>query len=291
VLLYTTPQGDPSVASLKRGLAELGYVEGRNIAIEYRFAERRPERLPGLARELADLRPDIIVAMGGDVAPFASAATKDIPIVFASSSDPVQGGLAASVRRPGSNATGVTFLLDDLAAKRLALFKEAAPQIVSVGFFWNPDHLDNEFAGAARAAEALGIGLHRFDVRSSAELAPALQAASTARVDALYVVSSRLMVANIPGFVGFAAKSGAPLVGGWGAWAQAGALLSYGPNVNEMVARTAIFVDRILKGAKPAELPIEQPTRFDLIVNLKTAKSLGLKISEAFLLRADEVIE
>jgi putative ABC transport system substrate-binding protein len=291
VLLYTSPQGDPSLESLKRGLAELSYVDGRSVAIEYRSAERRPERLPGLARELAALKPDVIVALGGDVAPFAKAATQDIPIVFASSSDPVQGGLAASLGRPGGNATGVTFLLDDLAAKRLELFKEAAPQIASVAFFANPDHLDNEHDAAKRAAQALGIGLQGYDVRNSAELPAALKAAADARCDALYVVSSRLMVANIPAFVDFAAKSGAPLVGGWGAWAKAGALMSYGPNVNDLVARAAAHVDKILKGAKAAELPIEQPTKFDLVVNLKAAKTLGLKISEGFLLRADEVIE
>src|SRR5262245_10603031 len=253
ILLYSSPEGDPSVQSVKRGLSQLGYVEGRSIAIEYRFAERRPERLPGLARELAALKPDVIVALGGDVAPFAKDATKDIPIVFAISSDPVQGGVTASLARPGGNATGVTFLLDALAAKRLALFKEAAPQIASIAFFSNPDHLDNELVAAGRAAEALGIGLRGFDARNTAELPAALQAAADAHCDAFYVVSSRLMVANIPAFVVSAAKNGVPLVGGWGAWAKAGGLLSYGPNIDDMIARCAVHVDKILKGANPAE--------------------------------------
>jgi len=291
VLLYDTPQGDPNIESFRRGMRELGYIDGQNIAFEYRYAEGRPERLPELAADLARLKPDVIFALGGDVAPFASKATQTIPIVFSVSTDPVRGGLVTSLARPGGNATGVTFLLDDLASKRLELLKEAAPRVSQVAFLFNPDHIDNELREAERAAAVLGVKLHHTEVRGAGDLDGAFDAATRAGVDALYVVSSRHTVANIARIVDFAAKNRLPLAGGWGAWTQAGGLISYGPNVDEMVRLSATYVNKILKGAKPAELPVQQPTRFELLVNLKTAKALGLAIPESFLLRADKVIE
>jgi putative ABC transport system substrate-binding protein len=291
VLLYSTPQADPQMESVRSGLRDLGYVEGRNLVVSYRYAEGKSERLPELAAELANLKPDVLLAIGGDVAPILVKATQIIPIVFAISADPVQLGLVASLARPGGNATGVTFLQDELASKRLELLKEAAPRISRVAFLWNPDHLDNEPREAQRAALSLNVQLQPVEVRGSADFEGAFRAATEAGADALYVVSSRHTVLNIPRIVDFAAKNRLPLAGGWGAWAKAGGLLSYGPNVNDMARRAADYVDKILKGAKPADLPAQQPTKFELVINLKTAKALGLTVPPVLLTSADAVIE
>jgi ABC-type uncharacterized transport system substrate-binding protein len=168
VLLYSTPQADAQMEAVRRGLRELDYVEGRNLVISYRYAEGNPERLPGLAVDLVQEKPDVLLAMGGDVAPHVVKATQTIPIVFVTSSDPVQHGLVVSLARPAGNATGVTFLLDDLASKRLELFKEAVPRVSRVAFLWNPDHLDNELREAQRAAQNLGVRLQLVEMRSPA---------------------------------------------------------------------------------------------------------------------------
>ena len=291
ILIFSNPQTDPNTESFRRGMRDLGYVEGRNFEIEYRSAEGKPERFAELSAELVQLKPEVLFALGGDVTPSLSKATQTIPIVYAMSADPVKLGLAASLARPGGNATGVTFLSDELAAKRLEILKEAAPRISRVAFVWNPDHADNELDGARRAAAAHAIELQSLEVRGAGDLDRAFAAATQAGVDAVYVVSSRHTVANLRRIVDFATTNRLPLAGGWGTWAQAGGLISYGPNVDGMIRGAASYVDKILKGAKPGELPIQQPTRFELLVNLKTAKALGLTIPEAFLLRADKVIE
>jgi putative tryptophan/tyrosine transport system substrate-binding protein len=291
VLLYSTPQADPQMESVRTGLRDLGYVEGRNLVVLYRYAEGKSERLPELAAELANLKPDVLLALGGDVAPVMVKATQIIPIVFASSADPVQLGLVASLARPGGNATGVTLLQDQLASKRLELLKEAAPRISRVAFLWNPDHPDNERRETQRAAMSLNVQLQPLEVRGASDFEGAFRAATEAGADALYVVSSRHTALNISRIVDFAMKNRLPLAGGWGGWAKAGGLLSYGPNANDMARRAAGYVDKILKGAKPADLPTQQPTTFELVINLKTAKALGLTISESFLSRADELIE
>lgn len=291
VLLYSSPKEDPQAKSLQEGLRDLGYIDGQNISVEYRFAEGKPERLAGLAADLVRLKPDVVFPIGGDVAPFLRDATHTIPIVFVMSADPLQLGLVASLARPGGNATGFTFLQDELASKRLALLKEAAPRISSVAFLSNPDHPDNELRVAQRTATALGVDLQPIEMRGPGDLEGALQAITQARADALYVVASRQTVASIPRIVDFVTKNELPLAGGWGAWTQAGGLLSYGPNVGEVVRNAASYVDKIFKGAKPADLPVQQPTRFELLINLRTAKTLGLTISESLLLRADKVIE
>jgi ABC-type uncharacterized transport system substrate-binding protein len=291
VLLYTNPEIDPNIEAVRRGLRDLGYIEGRNLAIEYRYAEGRPERLPLLAVELAQSKPDVILALGGDVAPWAKKATQSIPLVFSVSDDPVRSGLVATLGRPGGNATGVTFILDELASKRLELFKEAAPRISRVAFLWNPNHPDNEYGIAEQAARKIGVELRPVEMRGPDDLQGALHTVIEVHADALYVVSSRHTITHIPSIAGFAAKSRLPLAAGFGAWAKAGGLLSYGPDVDDMVRRTASYVDRILKGAKPADLPVQQPARFNLVINTTVAKALGLNIPESFLLRADEVIE
>jgi putative ABC transport system substrate-binding protein len=291
VLLYSNPTADPQMPAVLRGLGDLGYVEGRNIVLAYRYAEGRAERLPGLAVELMRLKPDVVLAMGGDVAPIARKAMQTIPIVFVSSADPVQLGLVASLPRPVGNATGVTLLQDELASKRLELLKEAAPRISKVAFLWNPDHPDNEQRDAQRAAEALGVRLHLIAIRGTSDLDEGFRVVGDVGADALYVVSSRHTVLNIGRIVNFASRSRLPLAGGWGTWAKAGGLLSYGPDADDMARRAAAYIDKILKGAKPADLPVEQPTKFELVINLKTAKVLGLEIPPTLLARADEVIE
>jgi len=291
VLLYSNPQSDPQMASIRLGLSELGYVEGRNIAIEYRYAQGQVDRLPSLAAELVQLRPNVILAIGGYVAPIAKRFNQTIPLVFVSSADPEQLGLGASLSRPGGNATGVTLLQDALASKRLELLREAAPQISRVAFLWNPNHPDNEQREAQRAAQALGVQLHLVEVRSSDDFESAFRAANNAGIDSLYVVSSRQTVLNIKRIVEFAAQNRLPLAGGWGAWAKEGGLFSYGPDGVNMARRAANYIDRILKGAKPADLPVEQPAKFELIINLKTAKALGLTVPHSLLSRADELID
>jgi ABC-type uncharacterized transport system substrate-binding protein len=290
VLLFSTPQTDPQLEAIRRRLRELGYVEGQNLAIDYRYAEGKRERLPDLAADLVRANPNVLFSVGGDVTSVAVKATQSIPLVFISSADPVQLGFVAGLARPGGNATGVTLLLDELASKRLELFKEAAPGISRVAFVWNPDHVDNELHEAEHAAGRLGIELQRLPVRGPADFEPAFAAAAN-RVDAVYAVSSRLIVRNIDSIVHFAARNRVPLAGGWGAWAQQGALLSYGPNVEEMVERATTYVDRIFKGAKAADLPVQQPAKFELVLNVKIAKALGIEMPPTLLARADEVIE
>jgi putative tryptophan/tyrosine transport system substrate-binding protein len=291
VLLYSNPTADPQMSAVLRGLGDLGYVEGRNINIAYRYAEGNAERLPDLAADLVRLKPDVILAIGGDVAPIAKKATSSIPIVFVSSADPQQLGLVASLARPSGNATGVTLVQDELASKRLELLKEAVPRISDVAFIWNPDHPDNEQPEAQRAAQALGVRLHPIAVRGTNDFDAGFRAANAVRADSLYVVSSRHTALNIPRIVDFATRTRLPLAGGWGSWAKQGGLLSYGPDIGIMARRGAVYIDKILRGAKPADLPVEQPTKFELVINLKTAKALGLEIPPTLLARADEVIE
>jgi putative ABC transport system substrate-binding protein len=291
VLLYGTPQAEAQVERVRSGLRDLGYIEGRNLVISYSYAEGKPERLPDLAAALVREQPDLLLALGGDVAPHAAKATSTIPIVFVSSADPVQLGLAASLARPAGNATGVTLLQDDLASKRLELLKEAVPRVSRVAFLWNPDHPDNELREAQRAAQSFDVRLQLVEMRGSGDLENAFRAVTQAGCDGLYVVSSRHTALNTPKIVDFALKNRIPLAGGWGAWARAGGLLSYGPNVNDMYGHAIDYMDKILKGAKPADLPIQQPTKFELIINAKAGKMIGIDVPPILLARADEVIE
>jgi putative ABC transport system substrate-binding protein len=207
------------------------------------------------------------------------------------SADPVQLGIARSMAKPGGNATGVTLLSDELAAKRLETFKEVAPRIARVALVRDPSHSDNELPIAERAAKALKLELLPVEIHDPAELERKLETAKEAGIDSLYVVSSRHTDANAPRIVEFANRQRLPLVAGWGEWVQAGGLISYGPNVGEMIRQASRYLEPVLKGANPGDLPVQQPTKFELFVNLKTAKALGLEIPESFLLRADKVIE
>jgi putative tryptophan/tyrosine transport system substrate-binding protein len=222
VLLFSSPEADPQMKAVHVRLRELGYVEGQNLIVIYRYAEGKYERLPELAAELVGEKPDLVLALGGDVAPYAAKASSTTPIVFVSSADPVQLGLAASLARPARNATGVTLLLDDTASKRLELLKEVVPRVQRTAFLWNREHPDNELPEAQRAAPALNMQLQPVEMRGSSELESALRTLGDARPDALYVVSSRHTVLNIPRIVDFAKTNRLPLAGGWGAWARAG---------------------------------------------------------------------
>jgi putative ABC transport system substrate-binding protein len=291
VLLFSDPGSDPQMRAFREGLREHGYVEGQNLTVEYRYAEGRPERLPELAVDLVRARPDVIFTIGGDVAPFLRDATRTIPIVIVTSADPVRGRLVASVASPGGNITGVTLLSSDLAAKRLHLLKEAAPKVSRVGVVWNPEHADDEYRETETAARALGVEVLSLEGRDPGQIDGALQSATASRADGLFIVSSRATVRSRDRIVELAGRRRLPLAGGWGLWAETGALLSYGPDVNLMVRRATGHVDRIVKGAKPADLPVEQPTKFELVVNVKTAKALGLTVPESLLGRADRVIQ
>jgi putative tryptophan/tyrosine transport system substrate-binding protein len=291
VLLYGTAETDPNYGSFRRGLSELGYVENQSIVLEPRFAESKPERLPLLARELVAAKPDLIYVLGGDVAPFVRAATSTIPIVMAVSNDPVQSNLVASLARPGGNITGVTFVASDLAAKRLQFLRDLAPQLARVAVLWNPDHFDPEYRETQAAGKTLGIQVHSLEARSRADLESAYQTALNVGAEALIPVSSRLMTLDRASTINFADRHRLLLATCCGPWAREGALLSYGPDLDEITRRSAAHVDKILHGASPADIPVEQPTRFQLVLNAKRAKALGLTIPEKLLALADEVIE
>ena len=291
VLLFGTLDTDPNLAALLSGLRDLGYVEGRNLALEYRSSEGRPERVRDLAVQVVSLKPDVIVVLGGDMMPFVKDATSTIPVVMLTSQDPVETGLVASFARPGGNLTGVAFVSSETAGKRLQFLKEAVPSLTRVAVLWNPDHRDPEYRDITTAARQLGIHTQSLEVRQPEDFDGAFQSAIRARAEALMVVSSRLMNLNRPRILEFSSKRRILLVTGWAPWARAGGFLSYGPDLDTLVRRAATHVDKILKGAKPADLPVEQPTKFELVINLKTAKALGLTIPQSLLLRADEIIQ
>jgi len=291
VLIFSTPATEANLPVFREALRRLGWTEGGNLTIEYRYGEGRTERLPQGAAELVQLKPDLIYALGGDVAPFAKNATSTVPIVVVVSNDPVQAGLVASLARPGGNVTGLTFLLSDLAAKRLEMLRQIAPKTARVGILWNPDHADPDFRETQAAAPKLGVDIVSLEARRPEDLDAALKTAIRDRIDGLIVVTSRLMTRERRRILEFATTNRLAVATGWGAWAEGGALLTYGPNIDDIVRRSAIYVDKILRGARPADLPVEQPTNFELVINLKTAKALGLTIPPSLLQRADQVIE
>jgi putative ABC transport system substrate-binding protein len=290
ILLFNSPQIDP-IAPLLQALQALGYVDGKTVVIDYRFAEGKSERLHDLAAQLVELKPDVIFAFGGDVAAHAKRSTSTIPIVVMVSNDPVQSGLVASVARPGGNITGMTQIYDELSGKLVELLKEAVPGMSRVAVIWNPDHADPEFRETLRAAKALGVQVQSLEVRKPADFESAFTAAITARAEGLIIVSSRLLLQQRAQIVEFGSKNKIIMVGNWGDWTKDGLLLTYGPNAAEMVRGIAVYLDKILKGARPADLPMERPTRFELVVNLKAAKALGLALPNSILSRADGLIE
>ena len=281
------------VEAFRQGLRELGYVEGQNIAIEYRYAEGAEERLLNLAAELVQLKVDVIFTSGTIATQAAKNATKTIPIVLTSVSDPVATGLVASLAHPGGNVTGLSSLSSNLGGKQLELLKEAFPKLSRVAILWDPTNVSNAMGlGETKgAAGALGITLQLRGVHGPNDFEPAFSAINREHTSAVIVVRSPITFAYQTRIVDFAAKSKLPAMYPDRAFVDTGGLMSYGPNFVDMSRRAAVYVDKILKGAKPAELPVEQPTKFEFIINLKTAKQLNLTIPPNVLARADKVIK
>jgi putative ABC transport system substrate-binding protein len=279
------------VDALRAGLRDLGYVEGKNLVIEFRWAEGNYERLPALAAELVRLKVDIIVTHATPGALAAKSATTTIPIVMATSSDPVATGLVASLARPGGNVTGMSGINPEVTAKRLELLKDAFPRTRQVAVLFNTDN-PNKFTLSAMEATAasLKLELQQFGVRRSGDLDSAFAAMAKRRVDAVVTTDDAVLIANFGAIAKLAAKMRLPSIG-LPEFAEAGGLMAYGADRRHLFRRAAYFVDRIFKGAKPADLPVEQATRFEIVLNQKTAKALGLQFPQAVLARADRVIE
>jgi putative ABC transport system substrate-binding protein len=290
ILLYAK-QEQANISPLLRGLEALGYIDGKNIAIEYRDADGKFERLPEAANELVRLNPDVIFSFGGEQAPIVKRATATIPLVVVVSNDPVESGIVASLGRPGGNITGVTWVHDQLAGKAVELLKDTAPSVTRVVVLWNPNHADPEFRETQRASRTLDVQLQSLEVREPDEYENAFQAAERGRAEALIVFGSRLMFLNRQRIGDFAARNRLILVGVPSWLMEIGGLLSYGPNVPELTRWAAIYVDKILKGARPADLPMQQPTTFGLTVSVKRAKELGITVPPTVIARADRVIE
>ncbi len=282
--------------AVRQGLRDLGYVEGRNLVIEYRDAEGKAERLPALAAELVALKVDVIVASTQVSALAAKQATKTIPIVFPVAADPVASGLVASLARPGGNVTGLSVLAPELVGKCLEHLKQAVPGVSRVAVLWQPGafggRTEQDMLKAADVAgRALGVRLQFVEARGPADIDRAFSDMTRARAGALTVLTSTMFYSERRRLVDLAAKNRLPAVYPYREPVDAGGLMSYGPNIPDLYRRAATYVDKILKGAKPADLPVEQPTKFELVINLKTAKALGLTIPRSLLSLADQVIQ
>jgi putative ABC transport system substrate-binding protein len=290
------PASDSTRAeAIRLALRERGYIEGQNIATEYRYAEGKRDRYPELAAELVRLKVDIILVTGGDlVIRAAKNATKTIPIVMVGAGiDPVEAGIVDSLARPGGNVTGLTTLNTDLGGKRLELLKEAVPKLASVAVLYDPPNPNHvlDLKEVQTAARPLGLTVRSWEVRAADGFEKVFAALSKERPDGLYVPAGPLMATNRKRIVGFALKSRLPSVYGNRGAVEAGGLMSYGADLADSYRRAAYFVDRILKGAKPADLPVEQPMKFELVINLKTAKQIGLTIPPEVLARANKLIK
>jgi putative ABC transport system substrate-binding protein len=296
--LATNLAGTPpaSHVAFLEGLRDLGYVEGRNVVIEYRDAEGKVERFPALLAELIALKVDVIVAPGTPAALAAKHATRTLPIVFPVAVDPVQSGLVTSLARPGGNVTGLSALVSELVGKCLEQLTQAVPGVSRVAVLWQPGGLDERtekemLKGAEVAGRALGVRLQFVQARGPADFERAFSEMTKARAGALTVLTSVMFVNERRRLVDLAAESRLPAAYAQREFVDAGGLMSYGTNVADLFRRAATYVDRILKGAKPGDLPVEQSTKFELVINLKAAKALGLTIPPSVLARADQVIE
>ena len=278
-----------------RGLRELGWIEGQNVVVEYRWAAGREDQLPAMAADLVRLKVDIIVTASTPAALAAKQATSTIPIVVTFVADPVGSGIVNSLARPGGNITGLTDLAAELLAKRLELLKQMVPRANRMAVLWDPTGLTeatrrNMREQVERAAQAQGVELQFMDVRRPGDLDQVFPAITKARIVAVVVTPTPMLFEARRAIAAHAAQASVPTIYPWREAVEAGGLMSYATNFPEMYRRAAVYVDRILKGAKPSELPIEQPTQFEFVVNLRTAKALGLLIPESLLQRADEVI-
>jgi putative ABC transport system substrate-binding protein len=294
VLWFTIPSvSSPFFEALQHGLQELGYHEGRNITFEQRWAERNPDRYPVLAADLVQRGVDVIVAGNLESSLAAKRATTTIPIVLTAGGDPDRAGVVTSLARPGGNVTGLSELSPDLTPKLLQFLSEAIPRLSRVAFFWNPDNPSSlptleEIEGAAHR---LRLTLQPLMVRRPQDFGRAFSALSHDHVDALIVYVIPITYGHRAEILDFVAKKRLPAIYSAREFVDVGGLMSYGPNLRELFRRSATFVDKILRGSKPGDLPVEQPTKFELVINLKTAKALGLKIPPSLLARADQIIE
>jgi putative ABC transport system substrate-binding protein len=289
----TPGAGVPTLAAFRQGLAETGYVEGQNVAIEYRWAEGHYDLLPALAADLVGRKVEIIAAMAPPAALAAKEATSTTPIVFQVGTDPVATGLVASLARPGGNITGVSILLTDLVPKRLELISEMVPQARVIALLVNPDGPEAEpvIRAAQEAARAKGVQLPIVKAGTEAEIGAAFASLVQLHAGALLVGNDPLLDRQREQLVALAAHHAIPTISFFSNFVAAGGLVSYGPSITDTYRQVGVYAGKILKGAKPADLPVEQPTKFELVINLKTAKALGLTVPQALLARADAVIE
>ncbi len=293
ILSPGSPSSDaPNLDAFRQALRELGYDEGKNIVIEVRYAEAKLERLPALAADLVSLKVDVIVVAGG-TAPTLAAKEATHPIVMTYVGDPVARGLIVSLARPGRNITGLISVSPELSGKRLELLKETVPRLNRLGVLWNPGSQGStaNFQETEAVARSFGLQVQSLEARNPSELESAFKTATMGRADALIVVESVLTGVHRNRIVELATNGRLPTMVGQGRGVVAGGLMYYGPNFPDLHRRAATYVDKILKGAKPGDLPVEQPTKFELIINLKTAKQIGLTIPPSVLARADKVIK
>jgi putative ABC transport system substrate-binding protein len=291
--LSARPASNSGQEVIVRMLRDLGYVEGQNIAFEYRYANNKLDRFPALADELVRLKVDVLLTPGTAGALALKNATKTIPIVFADVTDPVAAGLVDSLARPGGNITGFSSIEAVLAGKRLELLKEAVPKISRVAVLWNPYDPSSaqQWKESQLAARELGLQLHSMEVTSADQFESAFKEANQVRSSALFVVSSALAFSNQNRITDLAIKNRLPAIYTQEAFVESRGLMSYGPDQVERYRRVAAMIDKILKGTKPADIPVEQPMKFELVINLKTAKQIGLTIPQSMLYRADRVIK
>jgi len=284
----------PLMAAFRQGLSEAGYVEGQNVAIEYRWAEGHYERLPALAADLVARKVDLIVTPGGTpTALAAKSATSTIPIVFRGGADPVAEGLVASLARPGGNLTGVSMLVDELTAKRLELLSELVPQARVIALLVNPTNAASErvIQDVQEAARAKGVQLPILKAGTESEIDAAFASLVQLQAGALLVAADPFLSGRRDQLVALASRHAVPAIYAWREFAASGGLISYGPSLTAAVRLVGTYAGKILKGDKPADLPVQQPTKFELVINLKTAQALGLAVPQALLARADEVME
>jgi putative tryptophan/tyrosine transport system substrate-binding protein len=290
-ILFIGGRDQPHLEAFKQGLRERGYIEGKNIALEYRYAEGREDRLPELAAELVQVKVDVIVVTADISAQAAQRATKTLPIVV-TTGDPVTWGLADSLAKPGGNVTGLSVLLADLSGKRVEILKETFPKLSRVAALWNPTGrvASPVFKETNAAAQALSLQLHSFEVQTLQDIEKALVEIPKLRSSALLVLLTPLVTLHSKRIVELALKQHLPGMYPTRQFAEEGGLMAYGPLIGDLYRRAATYVDKILKGAKPADLPVEQPMKFEFVINLKTAKQIGLTIPPNVLARADKVI-
>jgi putative ABC transport system substrate-binding protein len=292
VLLVALSPESKEVQAFRQGLRDAGYAEGRDVMIEWRSANGDYDRVPELAADLVQRKVEVIVVETTLAAQTIKRATSTIPIVMATVADPVGSGLVTSLAHPGGNVTGLSMMITELSAKRLQLLKEAIPRVARVAVLWNPSTPFHAkvIEDLKAVAPSLSIELNFVGARTPEQLGPAFSAVSRAHAQALYVLNDPFFLNHRTTLLKLASKARLPAMCGLRQFVDAGALMSYGPNLGDLFRRSAGYVDKILKGAKPGDLPIEQPTKFEFVVNLKTAKALGIKVPESILLRADEVI-